>query len=602
MAENVLETRIQLRYGTYSEWMNSRVILKQGEAAIAAFPYQKTIIMSDSSPANAPPAIGIKIGDGQHYFYELPWVQAVAADVYNWAKDSQKPTYTAQEIYGLQSYVENLISGDVEVTIAPRIYSLVQGVGTNANKYYLRYKENTEESEWIVDTSQVIDLSDLAKIVSWIGTLDLQRYETLSDRTEEHIQFHLNKLALTDSESNSEVVTSINQNNGKISITKRKLQFSDLDGVIDVTQGGTGLTSLKENEVLIGNGELPINSIPIDDAINATEHLVYNYAIKAYIDQATAGLTGAMHFIGEASVVINPNSSVDPRISGYDFSKAQAGDVILYDTKEYVWSGGNWHLLGDEGSYAVKGSIKDADIHADAEIQQSKIANLQTDLSSKVDKVEGKGLSTQDYTTEEKNKLAEIEEGAQKNLIEHLFVNGNEQIPSIFGDKNNAINLVISVFDETRAQKLDSIEYGANINKIEHIFINNIEQIPSVINGLNKSVSLNINTLTDAERIKLASIEENAQVNIIETIKVNNVSYVPNQNKEVVITLDPAALNLTVVEGAIVPNGNTTQSVPISQDKKLELARVALTGNVQDLLQTQDTYIILNCGSSTEVI
>ena len=37
-------------------------------------------------PEHTPPAIGIKIGDGEHYFHELPWVQAVAADVFNWAK------------------------------------------------------------------------------------------------------------------------------------------------------------------------------------------------------------------------------------------------------------------------------------------------------------------------------------------------------------------------------------------------------------------------------------------------------------------------------------------------------------------------------------
>ena len=35
-------------------------------------------------------------------------------------------------------------------------------------------------------------------------------------------------------------------------------------------------------------------------------------------------------------------------------------------------------------------------------------------LNSKVDKVSGKGLSTEDYTTAEKNKLAGIEEGANK--------------------------------------------------------------------------------------------------------------------------------------------------------------------------------------------
>ena len=38
-------------------------------------------------------------------------------------------------------------------------------------------------------------------------------------------------------------------------------------------------------------------------------------------------------------------------------------------------------------------------------------------VASKVDKVTGKGLSTEDYTTTEKNKLAGIEAGAQVNTV-----------------------------------------------------------------------------------------------------------------------------------------------------------------------------------------
>jgi hypothetical protein len=35
---------------------------------------------------------------------------------------------------------------------------------------------------------------------------------------------------------------------------------------------------------------------------------------------------------------------------------------------------------------------------------------------------------------------------------------------------------------------------------------------------------------------------------------------------------------------------------------KLELARIAKTGNIDDIIQTKSTYVILNCGSSTENI
>lgn len=49
------------------------------------------------------------------------------------------------------------------------------------------------------------------------------------------------------------------------------------------------------------------------------------------------------------------------------------------------------------------------------------------ELDSKVDKEVGKGLSTNDYTTAEKTKLSNIEEGAQENVIEHIKIDNVEQ-------------------------------------------------------------------------------------------------------------------------------------------------------------------------------
>jgi hypothetical protein len=68
--------------------------------------------------------------------------------------------------------------------------------------------------------------------------------------------------------------------------------------------------------------------------------------------------------------------------------------------------------LGDEGSYAIKGSITNADIAEEADIAQDKIAGLVSDLEDKVDKVEGKNLSTNDFDNEYKFKLDHIEDNA----------------------------------------------------------------------------------------------------------------------------------------------------------------------------------------------
>lgn len=585
MAENVLETRILLRYGTYAQWMNSDVILRLGEAAIAAFPSSRALEnLSNSKPDYTPPAIGIKIGNGHDYFKDLPWVQAIAADVYNWAKQSVKPTYTAQEISGLQNFVENLISGDVEVTIAPRIYSITQGTGNNADKYYLQYKENNDEGEWIIDTSSFIDLTNLSILMDWIGQ-DIDNFPSLGNRTEEHIQYDLSLLKVTDSEQGSQVVTSVSQTNGKISSTKRQLNFTDLNGVNSVEHGGTGKNTFPIGEVLIGNDTNPVGTIPIDTEVAVSRNLVYNYAIKSYIDTQTAGLTGAMHFIGEAMVVINPNSAIDPRIQGYNFATAQAGDVILYDAKEFVWTGSNWRLLGDEGSYAIKGSIKDADIDPEAAIQQTKIAGLQETFDTKVDKVDGMSLTSNNFTDELLQKLDGIQEGAQRNTIEHIFLNDTEIAPTTKQGLLNSIDLQISEFDENSQTKLNSIESEAQVNKVEKIIFDGDELTPDS----NKTITINSDPHTEHE-------------NVIEQIFINDREQ-PVTNKQVRITIDQEALNLNVVAGAEIPKASGIGKDEVEQiQKKLQFERIAVSGDIKDLKQTTNTYVILNCGSSTEVI
>lgn len=66
-------------------------------------------------------------------------------------------------------------------------------------------------------------------------------------------------------------------------------------------------------------------------------------------------------------------------------------------------------------------------------------------LGTKVDKVEGKGLSTNDFTTEEKNKLASIENGATKTIVDEALSSSstnpvqNAAVASAVDDINNRL-------------------------------------------------------------------------------------------------------------------------------------------------------------------
>lgn len=598
MAENVLPTRLLLRYATYSQWMNSNVILKKGEAAIAIF--------ADAGQETSLAPIGMKVGDGQHYFYELPWIQGVAADVYNWAKQATKPTYTAEEIQNLDTYIATHGGGGGEGgTSIAREYSIVSG---NDSKYYLQYRDSGD-TEWTTDASSVIDLARLTQIYNWIGNYYLTEYLTLAESINTRINTKLENLSVNDSPSANMYVSAVSQTNGKISVSKDELNFTKILGTVPVSKGGTGLTSIEENHILVGNTSNGFTTRAITNTIEYnTSSIPTSQAVFNYVENKTDGIANSMHFIGEANVLIDSgiNSTVDPRIPDYDFRRAKIGDVILYEKQEYLWTGSRWRLFGDEGSYAVKGSIVDADISPDAAISISKILNLSDILSSKVNIIEGKQLSTNDYTTEEKNKLENIEDGAERNAIQHIFVNDNEQIPKVINGLDRSIALSIDVFDEAHATKLDNIQDFAQVNTIEHIFLNNVEQRIGVVNNLEKSVNILINEFTVAEKTKLEGIENGAQENKIEEIIINGDTYRPDGNKKVEITIDQAALNLNVLAGARVPIGlNNYEEVDVTTIngiKKLELSRVSKTGNIAHLIQSNSDYITLYCGTSTDVI
>ena len=84
---------------------------------------------------------------------------------------------------------------------------------------------------------------------------------------------------------------------------------------------------------------------------------------------------------------------------------------------------------------------------------------LLVDISAKVDKVNGKQLSSEDFTTAEKTKLGGISEGAQVNVIETVKVDNVALTPN-----NKAVNIDLSgkVDKVTNAPQGNIAVFGAN--------------------------------------------------------------------------------------------------------------------------------------------
>ena len=114
----------------------------------------------------------------------------------------------------------------------------------------------------------------------------------------------------------------------------------------------------------------------------------------------------------------------------------------------------------DKGTYTGTASDLKADIDGKANTSHthniSDVTNLQTALDLKVDKVAGKQLSTEDYTTSEKNKLAGIQSGAEINVnADWNATTGDAQIlnkptiPTKLSDLTKDINFDERYYTET---------------------------------------------------------------------------------------------------------------------------------------------------------
>ena len=215
MAEHTLNTRILLKYDSYVNWTKNNPVLKVGEMAIA------TVANIDANKATGfqnLPNVVLKVGDGTSHYNDLKFVSALAADVYEWAKAASKPEYAYTEITGLEAELARVsAAADTDTQ-----YNLVATDADNY-KFELRSKEKSA-----VEWTKVADL-DLSGIVSRVKALE----DKFVGMTEATVVAHVAaEIAKLDADGQTigagEIISSVSQADGVISVSKRALAKEDI--------------------------------------------------------------------------------------------------------------------------------------------------------------------------------------------------------------------------------------------------------------------------------------------------------------------------------------------------------------------------------------
>lgn len=114
------------------------------------------------------------------------------------------------------------------------------------------------------------------------------------------------------------------------------------------------------------------------------------------------------------------------------------------------------------------------------------ISKIKTALNEKVDVVSGKGLSTNDYTSAEKQKLSGIASGAQANVIESVKVNGTKLTPS-----SKAVDVTVP----TKTSQLTNDSGYQSATSVESIITAKGYQTQSQVQSLINSAVGNITSI-----------------------------------------------------------------------------------------------------------
>lgn len=638
---NELMTRIALKYDSYENWVANNPVLLTGELAIAHIPTEHA---TDPTHFQNIPNVVMKVGDGTSHYNDLKFVSALAADVYDWAKAAQKPTYNAGEIVDLQKFVEDHSDFDTNTQ-----YTIVPVAGAEY-KYELKYKDLTDADFKSFTTPIYMDMSgadtrlkkveeDLAELIgsdgvnggiqdkinATIGKLDatveqaagadglslkvvqtdgvLTKVEgAIAPNTYDAYGSAAQALVDAKAHSDANLATAKKYTDDEVakeaSARKTAIEALTTEGV-DGVQEGNVIKFVDKISQTNGAIAAELGELHFQSAYNAETNKA---ATMADVTTAVADLNGAMHFEGV--------STTDPAKDGVTIEEkpdyvAAAGDVVIYvnvngTPVEYVYDGAVWHQLGNE-SIAMK-AIENLDV-ADIAVGADSTLSVIGEQNGLIHATPVKIQIAQSQVTDLEERLADIEAefGEGDGSLAQQVAANKEAIATI-NDKDAGKSMrAVAIEEAGKAVGALDLDDAAVAGK----YVAAVKQADGQIEVIRADLPVipdlelaegTATTPTENEVAVVADIDvaghkiTDTRVNVATMAGV--AARIAATNGERDVTSADAEGNFYVVNGLVQEDGVVTL-------KEKKLAKIAESGNIADLKQTANTYVVFNCGSSS---
>ena len=555
-----LNVRINNKFDTYENWMKSDLILGAGEIAVASIP-------SGDDTGLTPPAVGVKIGNGEKKFSELNWIQAIAGDVHEWAKASVKPEYEASEIKNLSEY----ISGEIEDTDTQ--YQLVK-----VDDYNYKLQSKSLNGSWadVAGSSFVIPKYDDTALVGRVEAIEGD-YLKAADKKE------INDKIGTVAEGKT-VVKMIEEAQAAATYDDTALagRVSTLEGEMeqaqsDIEANADAISALSDKVGAVADGKTVVGMI--DEAKTAVSGEVSALAAKVGTVPADKTVVGMIAEAQEAATYddtalagrVTTVEGVVETLIGEDSGKSArtianeelAKQLIPENAKEALnelqeiaaWiqshpdnaSAMNEAIVAlqnklsgiDEGTGTVKKYVDDA-ITA-LKIGDYALASDLAKLAERVTTLEGEMDQAQADITGINDKIGAVTEGK---TVVGMIAEAQAAAEKVATDANSAMDGRVTKVEN----KLSDVAEGKTVAAL-------IAEAQAAA----EKVATDFNTAMDSRVDTLEGEMEQAQADI-------------EANEKAIGDLDDS------------------------------LAAIAKTGNVNDLVQTEGDVLIFNCGTASTVL
>jgi len=538
---NTINTRILLKYDTYTNWTTNNPVLKAGEMAIA------TIASGNTQEVNSvtAPQVLIKVGDGTSNYNALPFVSAKAADVYDWAKAATKPTYEAKDITGIDAYIANYVEEQMGISVdTDTQYQIVKVDDYN---YKLQSKGKTDSAWADVEGSAIVIPNDTAAIEALQGLVGNEAVATQI----------ANAIAALDLANTYEAKGEAAKVQTKLDeeIERAKKVESENAAAAKAADDKAAAAQTAVDTLSGKVGEVPADKTVVQMISEAQTAATYDDTqvkadIKANTD-AIATLNDGAEVEGSvdykiaqavAAIMENPDDTMNSINELVTWINGHAEDALELSNKVSANEEDIAALEGLVGEKAVATQITEA-IAAALQVEGVDKYALATDLTAAIGRIAAMEAKVANWDAAEQN---------AKDYADGLNTQMNSRVEAL-----EAID-----HEHANKEELDKIAVG---DKAKWDAKQDALEIDGEVSAENKVATQS--TVSGAVEAAVADLDS-----------------------EIVATEG------SVLTGVTITDGKLTAKTEVA------LATIATTGNVNDLVQDEGDYIIFDCGSSTKNI